>query len=369
MDRIERESNFEVLRILSMLFIILHHIAVHGNWGNGGVFFPENITFNAIFLQSILPLGKIGVNIFVLISGYFLISYSKCTWPKLFMIWAEMLFYSVLISGLFVLFDGTTLSSRQILDVFLPFLSNTWWFSSAYLILLALSPFLNKMILACNEKGHLRLILGMMILWVVAPAITGINLQYNDIIWFFVLYTIAAYVRLYPHRFHRKSSTDITIAVAVYVILMTVAYCIDLTGYTSEFWGIYNFIDYNNRMNSIFAVIISVCLMLAFCKIDIGKIKAVNIVSSTVFGVYLLHDHPWVRQWIYSDFFECLGHTYSQTLFLYVLFMAGTIFAICSIIELIRIKIIDNQLKRLTKSISALSEKIDCYLDRLLTNN
>lgn len=368
MNKLERQSNFELLRIISILFIILHHIAVHGNWGNGGVFFPENITFNAMFLQGILPLGKIGVNIFVLISGYFLISYSKCTWPKLFMLWAEMLFYSVLISGLFILFDGTVLSSRQILDVFLPFLSNTWWFASAYLILLALSPFLNKMILACDEKAHLRLILGALILWVVAPAITGISLQYNDIVWLFTLYTIAAYIRVYPNHFYRKASIYVTIAIAVYVILMTIAYCIDITGYTSEFWGIYNFIDYNNRMNGPFALMISVCLLLAFCKIDIGKVKAVNIVSSAVFGVYLLHDHPLVRQWVYSDIFDCFGHTHSETLFIYVLFMAGTIFLVCSMIELLRIKIIDGPLRRIANSITTYNKKADFYLDRFLNN-
>ena len=67
-----RQSNFELLRIVAIAFIILHHIAVHGDWGNGGMFFPEELTFNAVVLQGFFGLGKIGVNAFVLISGYFL---------------------------------------------------------------------------------------------------------------------------------------------------------------------------------------------------------------------------------------------------------------------------------------------------------
>ena len=369
MNKLERQSNFELLRILSILFIILYHIAHHGNWGDGGAYFPENITFNVLFLQCLLPLGKLGVDLFVLISGYFLISYSKCTWPKLFLIWAEMIFYSILISGLFVLFDNTTLTPRQTLDIFLPFLANTWWFASAYMIILALSPFLNKMILACDEKGHLRLIVGMLLLWTIIPITTGINLQLNDVIWFFVLYTIAAYIRLYPNRFRRKTTAYLSVAAIVYVILIMITYCIDITGYTSEFWGIYNYIDNNNRMNSPFILIISICLLLVFCKINVGKIKTINVISSTAFGIYLIHDHPLVRQWLYSEFFDCLGHTHSDTLFLYVLLMAGTVFTICSIIELLRIKIIDSQLKRLIDPISTLNKKIDYYLDRFLTNN
>ncbi len=366
MERADRQSNFELLRILSILFIILHHIAVHGNWGNGGVFFPEEITFNAMFLQCILPLGKIGVDVFVLISGYFLISSSRCTWPKIFMLWAEMLFYSVLISGLFVLYGGTELSPRQILNVFLPFLSYTWWFASSYLIMLALSPFLNKMICACDEKAHIRLIIGMLALWTAVPAVTGISLQYNEVIWFMVLYTAAAYIRLYPDRFRRRARTYLSAAAVVYGVLMAIAYCIDVTGYTSEFWGIHNFVDHNNMMNSPFAFVISVCLLLAFSRIDIGRIRAVNAVSATVFGIYLIHDHPLVRQWLYSDFFDCLGHTYSGTMFLYVLFMAGTVFAVCSIIEAVRSAAMDRLIRRAADRLPRLSGRLDACLERIL---
>lgn len=57
-----RESNFELLRILSMYFIILYHLIL---------FFIEGENLDVIFWRAIkLPL-HVGVILFVLISGYF----------------------------------------------------------------------------------------------------------------------------------------------------------------------------------------------------------------------------------------------------------------------------------------------------------
>lgn len=67
-----RSSNFELLRIVAMFMIVLHHCTVHGvfsYWHNNTTFIHHINNFLCSFLASG---GKIGVTIFVLISGYFL---------------------------------------------------------------------------------------------------------------------------------------------------------------------------------------------------------------------------------------------------------------------------------------------------------
>ena len=61
----KRKSNFELLRILAMLRIIGHHFSVHGD----AVFATDVLTVNRLWMQCIEIGGKLGVNIFVLISG------------------------------------------------------------------------------------------------------------------------------------------------------------------------------------------------------------------------------------------------------------------------------------------------------------
>ncbi|WP_314642658.1 hypothetical protein [uncultured Veillonella sp.] len=51
-----RESNIELLRIVSMVLIIMHHFSVHGTFP----FTPE-LTFNKVFLQVFGLGGKAGV--------------------------------------------------------------------------------------------------------------------------------------------------------------------------------------------------------------------------------------------------------------------------------------------------------------------
>ena len=58
----KRESNIELLRILSMFMIIGHHFSVHGK------FIVEETSFiNNIWIQLLFSGGKIGVNIFIII--------------------------------------------------------------------------------------------------------------------------------------------------------------------------------------------------------------------------------------------------------------------------------------------------------------
>ena len=51
-----RESNIELLRIVSMVLIIMHHFTVHGAFP-----FTPDLTFNKVFLQVFELGGKAGV--------------------------------------------------------------------------------------------------------------------------------------------------------------------------------------------------------------------------------------------------------------------------------------------------------------------
>ena len=81
-----RFSNIELLRIISMLMVILSHYYCHGN-------FPEDsfLSANKIVMQLLSCGGKIAVDIFVIISGYFLVT-QKFSWLKLSKVFINNLF-------------------------------------------------------------------------------------------------------------------------------------------------------------------------------------------------------------------------------------------------------------------------------------
>ena len=65
MNKIERKSNFELLRIVSIFLIIMHHFSLNSN------FEYQMNTFEDIYSKALRIFGKLGVFIFVIISGYF----------------------------------------------------------------------------------------------------------------------------------------------------------------------------------------------------------------------------------------------------------------------------------------------------------
>ena len=58
-----RNSYFELLRILSMALIVMHHYSVHG-----GFDFMSPFSLRLYFVQCLAMGGKLGVNVFVLVS-------------------------------------------------------------------------------------------------------------------------------------------------------------------------------------------------------------------------------------------------------------------------------------------------------------
>ena len=101
-----RLPNFEILRVLAMFLIIVGHFFVHGLRGEGnGVMLSydgksvlDTVSFG--IAQSLWVFSSISVNLYVLISGYFLVQ-SKAKWGKIPSIWMQTAFYSVCIYLLF----------------------------------------------------------------------------------------------------------------------------------------------------------------------------------------------------------------------------------------------------------------------------
>ena len=69
----ERNSAFEILRLIAIIFIIAHHFANHGGFNFGALEQTSLVIFNKTWMDFIEQLGKVGVNLFVLIQDYYLL--------------------------------------------------------------------------------------------------------------------------------------------------------------------------------------------------------------------------------------------------------------------------------------------------------
>ncbi|MCU7212920.1 acyltransferase family protein [Turicibacter sanguinis] len=129
----KRNSNFELLRIIAMVMIVSLHTLGHGGGLNNTTVNSINFIFNHI-LES---LSIVAVNIFILISGYFGIKSYSSVKSKISLLYKQMIFYSIIIGFIFIVFDKN-LSSINIIQMLFPISTQLWWFMSLNIVLLIL---------------------------------------------------------------------------------------------------------------------------------------------------------------------------------------------------------------------------------------
>lgn len=213
MEKIQRDSKFEILRIICMLMIVAHHLSYHG-----GYIFDSVTAVNRGFIDALIVGGKIGVNVFVLISGYFLCC-SKFKLSKLIKLLFEILFYSFFIYIIFVATRQVQFSVKNLFYSMAPISSNAYWFMTCYVIMYILSPFINKMINSLTKKEHLLLIGFLLLLQTIFPMVGFSYL--SNVAWFITLYIIACYLRLHPSKCTETKWISIVLFCVSFVVIIT----------------------------------------------------------------------------------------------------------------------------------------------------
>ena len=82
--------------------------------------------------------------------------------------------------------------------------------------------------------------------------------------------------------------------------------------------------------------LISFLIFLVFTKIKIKHINIINMLASTTFWVYLIHDNYIIRSFIRKNIFKTTLYQNSNTIIIYSILVVIFVFLICSTIDLIR---------------------------------
>ncbi len=349
----KRESNIELLRIISMLMIIAHHFSVHSN------FVAEKTSFtNNVWLQLLSSGGKIGVNIFILISGFFLINSKKVNINKFIKLLAQLLFYSITIFIVFVAFGIKQFDISDSINYFLGY--PVWWFAKAYLVIYLFHPYINKLLNSLSKVEHKKLILISTIIISIIPTITTINADGGTFLWFIFLYSLGAYISKYPINLDWKASKYLLVSVLLCCLTFLIVIVFDYIGIKRPLFSKYAM--YLFEMNKLPVLLISVFLFLTFKNMKIKYNKLINTISAATFGIYLLHDSYYVRPFLWQTIFKSTIYSKSYVLIPYSLLVIIIVFVGCLIIELIRIYLIE---KNLTKFIDMLSNITNKTIDRI----
>ena len=371
--RSERNSNLELLRIIVMFLIITHHWAVHGF--DYTTFVLSNP--NTFFIYFLTIFGKFGVDVFILISSYFMINH-QFTFKKFLIIEGESYFYSILILLLFltILTPANPIGINDILMSILPISHSAHGFITKYVILMILSPFLNKFIKGLTKKEFLMVLFIMIILWSIFPTFTFAGFEYNDLIWFIVLYFIGSFIRLYVD-INKLSNKKLILIFTISLLVSYLSYMLFCSiGLLINNKSLLTIAQACYLENNIFILISSLSLLLIFLKRKNFSNKYINFISGSMLGVLLIHDNLFVRKYLWKILLNNPSHYFSNDLIIFALISSSSIFIICILIDIIRritieklwIHIIDTKLLNLPKRFYNIFErfynKIENYLNK-----
>lgn len=338
-----RKSNLELFRIITMFCIVAHHYAV-----NSGLIsmLPQNgvIDIKTVFLLIFGCGGKIGINCFVLITGYFMCE-SKITKKKFMKLILEVYFYLILFYMIFLVTGYTQFSMMGLLKTLFPFFTVQSNFTACYLLFYLFIPFLNKLIHVMSEKEHLLLLGLCLTIYTILPSFAMANVTFNYITWFMIVYMLAAYIRIYDKKWF--SDTKLWGKLTVMSLMLSwisvvSVYCLGTKiGHPS--YG-YFFVSDSNK---ILAVSTAVCAFMLFKNIHIKQSEFINTIAASTFGVLLIHaNSDTMRQWLWHDVFNNMGYFNSPFLILHAIFSVSLIYIICTIIDQLRIRLIEIPLFR-----------------------
>ena len=327
-----RNSSIELLRIISMVMIMFHHFAYHGNfeWNYNEITIPH------LWYNFILMGGKVGVNIFVLISGFFLIENTERLFQpkKLLKFWGQVGFYSITTYFLSIVLQINNFDIKQIIKICFPITYPGWWFASTYFMLYLTHPFLNKLLHDLDKNVYQYLILLLVLCWSIIPTLTTQLFESNSLLWFITLYVIAGYAKIYGfnERLKSKHYFFLFLIVLVCSYLISVSFLVlgtkrnELAVHAIDFFGMERFP----------ILLMALFLFMTFAKLKIKYNKWINVIASATFGVYLIHDSSYIRYYIWWNIFKI--NQYQESLFLipYSILVVFIIYVLCTGIEMVR---------------------------------
>lgn len=261
-----RQSNFELLRIIAIMFIMLMHTYGMAN--------PKELSVtNELIGRLINAVGNTGVTCFILISGYFGIRFNASKFVHL--IYLATLY--TLVATLPALVYDSRVGILNALFM-IPLYSN--WFITCYLILMLLSGYLNRFAESLDRSAFIRLLGILTAVLCILPTVLNHhgNIVVGDngksLIYILFTYLIGRFIRLHADIRFAKLNLMTTFIVSTATII--------IVGYLAPS---YKHTLYHD--NSILILLSSLCLFY-WIKAVPFRSKIINWVSGSVLALFLL---------------------------------------------------------------------------------
>ena len=279
----KRSSNIELLRICAMAAVVFLHY--FNEKIGGGISLVSKGTVNEHILMVLEMVCICSVDLFVMISGYFLSRKDQRNIGNVLVMFMQVSLYRTVYYCIHTAINGNAIVPKTLFTMLLP--AN--WFIVLYSVLYLLSPLLNNTIHSTNKKKTIIIVVILFSVWPtvvdVLQQILGTNLNalsslgmYGSergytIVNFILCYFVGAYLNELKHQ------TIMTHKLIIFLILDLIL---------MSFWNYWDASTAREYCNPLIVAYAAVLLLL-FLKIHIGENKVINKIASCSLSVYIIH--------------------------------------------------------------------------------
>lgn len=358
----EKNPGIELLRIIGMYAIIVHHVLLYGGT------FNKYRKYKGIFLMNILSFWH--VSSFGLISG--IIGNKTSKYSNLLYLWICTVFYSVIIHLYYKKYHPNFFAKNTLLENFFPVIYDKYWYFTSYFGMYLFIPLINKGLSIIN-KNQLKIIvisiIGIFIIWrdFILINYDAFRLQSGySVLNLLIFYITGAYLGKFVIK-QNKNKTIVYYFICILIYISSSLLCYYFNSYfkkeNAKIKILINISQlFSVRINSLAMIFQVLPLTLIFTQIKYNKYFAKILIyfGHLTFGVYLIHFNEYIKHFEITKIFRSYPENTPFSTIVYLVYMrAIQIYIVCLIIDYLRyllfkiIKIrelcifIDNQLHKL----------------------
>lgn len=302
-----RDSSLELLRILAGVGIVLGHSQSKGN----ALLCTSGM--NLFWANLFAPLANIGSDVLVLLGFYFIVDqqFKSKSWIKL---WLKVIYYYSVIAICVVIFAGYSVNSSMI-KMFFPIYGRPYWFTTAYLVFLLLSPFLNSILSKTSDITLRKYIFMALCLFAVLPTFNAsASIIKNDFVLFLTMYIFMYYLKKRTDFCNQLSIKNaLSMLIVAFLLVVVGGYLPPIIFHKLSINLNFSFQEVISSAQSMLILFVAVLLLIIFLSIKEFKSSVINCIAGATLGVYLFHCHPLIKNDLfwevihYSDYYDSVA--------------------------------------------------------------
>ena len=285
MSTLPRQSNLELLRIVAMMLIVAHHYVVNSTALS--CFVDGQPVSNYIFLRVIGDWGKMAINPFIILSGYFM-STTNLTAKRYCKVFLEWIFYSYVVFFILAVFGYERICVERLARLLFPFFDrvNVGFLASFVWFYLGI-PVYNVIIKNLDKRGFAMLNFGLLAMFIIPITFFKNGTVFHHVFWYMTLYFVGAYIRYHPASWMTNQKlVSLSLVAGCFLVITSIIGrllfpCL-ITKIMVNVCAVF-------ESSTLFSFILGVLFFLFFKNLNIGYHKWINMMASCMFGVLCIH--------------------------------------------------------------------------------